>query len=138
MLKIKRLTETAKLPVRAYPSDAGLDMFSNEDVIINPRQTIKISTGIAIELPYGFMALNLDRSSLGIKGIHNFAGVIDHEYRGELFIVLYNSNDIPVVINKGDKISQLVIIPILLVHPYEVKELIDTNRGNNGFGSTGV
>lgn len=138
LLKVKRITESARLPVRTNPSDAGLDLYADEDVRLLQNTTTKISTGIAIELPYGTVGLFLDRSSLGSKSIHNFAGVIDSSYRGELFVVLHNAGTTTYTINKGAKIAQLVVLPILLPTAYEVNELTSTERGDKGFGSSGV
>jgi dUTP pyrophosphatase len=138
VLKVKRLNENAKLPTRSNPNDAGLDLYAIQDTILHPDGIIKIGTGIAIELPYGTVGLQLDRSSLGSKGIHNFAGVIDSNYRGELFVVLHNSTDKTFILKQGDRIAQLVIMPILLPTPIEVEELTNTERGINGFGSSGV
>jgi dUTP diphosphatase len=136
-LKVKRLNENAKLPTRANPNDAGLDLYAIYDTILHPLCVVKIPTGIAIELPENTVGLQLDRSSLGSKGIHNFGGVIDSSYRGELFVGLYNSTDKTFFIKQGDRIAQLVIIPILLPMPIEVEELTNTARGDNGFGSSG-
>lgn len=98
-LSVKRLSETAKLPTKAYPSDAGWDVYADEDVTILPGQTVKVSTGIAVQLPpildsgYETVAnLVWDRGSLGSKGIHRLAGVADFAFAGELFIVLTNLN----------------------------------------------
>lgn len=138
LLKVKRLTESAKLPVRGTVESAGLDLFADEDILIKPSETKKISTGIAIELPPGTVGLFLDRSSIGINGLHNHAGVIDSDYRGELFVVLHNGADHQWVIVKGAKISQLVVLPYIALYPYEVEELSETGRNSNGFGSTGA
>lgn len=152
MLNVKRLTASAKLPVRGTQGSAGLDIFADESIILLPGQTKKISTGVAIELPENTVGLLLDRSSFGNKSIHNFAGVIDSDYRGELFVVLHYAVESdtdegflagllyqqPFKINQGDKITQLVIIPYVFLQPCFVDELNNTPRGINGFGSTGV
>lgn len=138
MLKTKKLKEGAILPKRSHPNDAGLDIYSNENKIIPPGKVELISTGIAMELPHGTVGLLLDRSSMGKKGIKVFGGVIDSDYRGEYIVALYNSSDSNYIVSAGDRIAQLVILPIILAEPYEVTELTETNRGNNNFGSTGV
>lgn len=136
-------------------------MFADEDVTILPGQTKEISTGIAIELPYGTVGLFLDKSSIGKQSVHNFAGVIDAGYRGELFVFLHNmvvydysvteqftSNDMllnsllraPYIIKKGDKITQLVVVPFISMLPYDIGrgELSESDRGIKAFGSSGV
>lgn len=98
-LFVKRLSETAKLPTKAHPSDAGWDLYADEDVVIYPGETCKISTGIAIQLPEDChtkfetaVSLVWDRGSLGSKGISHTAGVIDYAYNGEIFVCLTNLN----------------------------------------------
>ena len=140
LLKTKRLTESATLPTRNYPSDAGLDLYADETVLITEQIKI-IKTGIAIELPYGTVGLILDRSSMGSRGIKVFGGVIDSNYRGELLVGLARvagSVHNMQVVQKGDKIAQLVILPILLPEIYEVQELTETDRGEKRLGSSGV
>ncbi len=139
LIKVKRVSETAKLPVRGTSGSAGLDIFSDEDyIVLDPGETRKIATGIGIQLPPGTVGLLLDRSSLGSQGIHNFAGVIDSDYRGEVFVVLHNTTSDPYYIVHGHKISQLVVVPYIELHPYEVDELTTTERGKGAFGSTGA
>lgn len=139
LLKVKRLSSGAKLPVRGTPNSAGLDIFADEDYIfIDPGETRKIATGIAIQIPPGFVGLFLDKGSIGSQGIHNFAGVIDSDYRGELFVFLHNTRDRPAYFVHGQKITQLVIVPYLTMEPYEVDDLTTTERGNGAFGSTGA
>jgi dUTP pyrophosphatase len=138
LIKVKRLTESAKLPERGTEGSAGLDIFADENVSINPGETIKIHTGIAVEIPPGCVGLFLDKSSFGITGVHNYAGVIDSDYRGELMVVLHNSTSVGKVYVAGQKITQLVVVPFISLHPYEVQELSDTQRGNGAFGSTGA
>lgn len=138
LLKVKRLTKSAKLPERGTVGSAGLDIFADEEIALLPDTTSKVSTGIAIELPPGTVGLFLDRGSLGSNGIHNFAGVIDADYRGELFVVLHNATNREILIKKEQKITQMVVLPYIALHPYEVKELSETMRGAGAFGSTGV
>ncbi len=148
LLKTKLLKENAKLPVRAHQYDAGLDLFSTADYTIPYGSIIEVSTGIAVEIPPGTVGLVLDKSGLGAKGIKVFGGVIDAEYRGEVIVVvaraalpdgvLHLTRESTIHIKAGDKIAQLVLLPILLPIPYQVDELTDTARGVNGFGSTGT
>jgi dUTP pyrophosphatase len=147
LLPVKRLTESAKLPVRGSEQAAGLDIFADETVYIYPGETKRIKTGIAIELPPGTVGLFMDRGSVSSRGLHIFAGVIDADYRGELEVVLHNANQIAhiaersqdrlVHIRAGDKITQLVILPYIHMTAYEVQQLNDTERGEGRFGSTG-
>ena len=134
-VNIKRLDPTVELPKYAHPTDAGLDLRSNEDCRL-------VSTGLAIALPDGYAGFVQPRSGLAIKqglSIVNTPGLIDAHYRGELKVILINldpSNNIQ--INKGDRIAQLVIQEVPTVNLIEVEELDETDRGNGGFGSTGV
>lgn len=138
LVKVKRLTESAKLPTRGTEGSAGLDIYTDETVDIWPGITRRIHTGIAVELPPGTVGLFLDKGSIGITGVHNFAGVIDADYRGELMVVLHNTSTTIQHYEKGQKITQLVVLPYIALHPYEVKELNETTRNDGAFGSTGA
>ena len=137
-VNIKRLDPTVELPKYAHPTDAGLDLRSNEDCVLKPFERRLVSTGLAIALPDGYAG----RSGLPIKqglSIVNTPGLIDAHYRGELKVILINldpSNNIQ--INKGDRIAQLVIQEVPTVNLIEVEELDITDRGAGGFGSSGV
>ena len=141
-VNIKRLDPTVELPKYAHPTDAGLDLRSNEDCILKPFERRLVSTGLAIALPDGYAGFVQPRSGLAIKqglSIVNTPGLIDAHYRGELKVILINldpTNDIQ--INKGDRIAQLVIQEVPTVNLIEVEELDKTDRGNGGFGSSGV
>lgn len=142
-IKVKKLTTTAKLPERQTNGSMGADLHADllEPVTILPGKTVKIPTGIAIELPsneYG--AFVFGRSGLGIKhGIApaNCVGCIDSDYRGELIVGLHNSSDMAFVIQPGERIAQLVIMPVVAAHYFAAEELANTTRGEGGFGSTG-
>lgn len=145
-LEIKKLTSTAKLPTKAYPSDLGYDLYSDEDVELSFPEVKKIKTGICIGFPKGWGGFIKDRSSMASKGFTVSGGVIDHEYTGEISVLIsfmhpniYErmSPSTPRKINKGDKIAQLVLIPVSDFQVVEVSELGDTSRGSNGFGSSG-
>ncbi len=116
-------------------------MYSIEDVTIEAGRIGKIKTGVSIDLPPGTVGIIKDRSSMGSKGMHVFAGVIDCGYIGEISVILYNSGKPsetwPYVVKKGDKIAQLVIMPIEVVEWEQVQELSSTERGSSGFGSSG-
>ena len=145
-IRIKKLTSTAQIPFKAHDYDAGFDLHADEDATVKAGQTILISTGIAMEIPKGFVGLIWDRSSMGVKGIHRFAGVIDSGYRGEVKVWLsnfsYGLKDWPHYhvqydIKRGDRIAQLVVQQIPLMRVIEVEELEDSARSCGGFGSSG-
>lgn len=130
-------------PQRATAGSAGMDLSAciEEDIILSPRQLVRIPTGIAIALPGPeYVALVYARSGLGIKhgiALSNGVGVIDSDYRGEIQVGLTNLSDKPYTIHPGDRIAQLVVTPVVLPQLEWVEELDDTERGTGGFGSTG-
>ena len=136
-ISVKRLATDAILPTRAHPNDAGMDLYGLEDVVLGPNQGKVARTGIAIALTDGFVGLVADRSSLAKKGIKTAGGVIDAGYRGELQIVLWNLSNDEIRLCRGDRIAQLLIIPIATPAILEVTELDATQRGAKGFGSSG-
>ena len=135
-IKIKKLHKDAKIPLYATEHSAAFDLYSIESVIINPNETKIISTGISMEIPEGKVGLIWDRSGLGSKGIHRFAGVIDSDYRGEWKIVLHNRSSLAIKINIGDRIAQAIIQDYYKSEFIE-DELSETKRDQSGFGSTG-
>jgi dUTP pyrophosphatase len=142
-LPVRKLYSDAKMPVRANPTDAGLDLFAQEDGSLLPGQRTLVSTGISITVPINHYGRIAPRSGLAVKaGIDVLAGVIDHSYTGEVKVVLINlSNGDETqrfTWRKGDKIAQLIIEKCLLIDPVEVGELASSARGAGGFGSTGV
>ncbi|MBU5682719.1 MAG: dUTP diphosphatase [Candidatus Aenigmatarchaeota archaeon] len=137
-LKVKRLNESAKLPERKREGDAGLDLYSIEDIEINPNEIKLVSTGIAIEIPKGYVGIIKDRSGLATKGLHVLAGVIDENYRGEVKIVLINLGKEKIFLEKYSRVAQLLILPYLKCNVKEVEELSETERGDSGFGSSGI
>lgn len=137
-LKVKKLVLEAKLPMRATAGDAGLDLYSVEDIAIQPGERIVVRTGVAMEIPFGYAGLIWDKSGLAAKkGIKVMGGVIDAGYRGEIQVVLVNLGDEPHAIAVGDKIAQILVQKVELLGVEEVAELSDTERGDGGFGSTG-
>lgn len=134
---VKRLSPEAVLPTRAHADDAGLDLYGLEDAIIAPSQGKLLRTGIAVQLPKGFFALVADRSSQAKRGIKTAGGVIDSGYRGEIHVVLWNISGAELRIQKGDRIAQLLILPVTTPTITEVTDLDDTARGAKGFGSSG-
>ena len=137
-VKIIKLHPDAKIPKYGSEFAAAFDLYSVEECELNPGETKAIQTGIAIEIPEGKVCLIWDRSGLGSKGIHRFAGVIDSDYRGEYKIVLHNHNKEIFKIEKGDRIAQAIIQDYYKVEFEEVSELSFTSRGDGSFGSTGI
>lgn len=139
ILKVKKIDAAAKLPTRATAGDAGLDLYSVEDVAIQPGDRLVVRTGIAMEIPSGYAGLVWDKSGLAAKrGLKTMGGVIDAGYRGEIQVVLVNLGSDVHAIAVGDKIAQLLIQKVELPDIEEVSGLSDSERGDGGFGSTGV
>lgn len=136
-IKIKKLDSEAKIPIHATQEAAGFDIYSLQDTILKPRETTKVSTGIAFEIPLGYYVRIEDRSGMAIKGIHKVAGIIDSDYRGEVCIVLHNSTQDSYKIEKHDRIAQGILTPVHQAIFTESKELSETQRGEGGFHSTG-
>ena len=137
-LKVKRHTDTAKLPEQALQGDLGYDVFADEDKWIEPGGYKLVSTGISVHnssYKYGFIIK--DRSSVAMKGLFTHAGVIDAGYTGEIKVLFHNNSATSIKIEHGDKIAQLVPQPVVNFEVEEVEELFETKRGKNGFGSTG-
>lgn len=162
ILEIKLLNKTAKAPYKARETDAGFDLFANEDITILPNERVIVSTGIAMHIPEGHYGRIADRSSMAAKGIVVSGGVVDSEYRGEIRVILTNrkgftrnftnivhpvkgvtsiqSEIIPdeeYTISKGDKIAQIIIEKIGLPEIKIVETLSKSSRGEKGFGSSG-
>ena len=139
-LKVKRLTDTAKLPVRAHPDDSGADIFSDDVThVIDPGERRLVSTGIAATVCHGLDIQFVDKSGLAWKkGITVLGGLIDTAYRGELKVILFNSGKEPYTVEHGSKLTQVVVRPVVYSEIVEVDELDDTVRDVGGFGSTGV
>ena len=135
-MKIK-LDEGAFMPTRAYPTDAGLDLYARETQIVPARESATFDTGVHIELPLGTVGMLKSKSGLNVNHGITSEGVIDVGYTGSICVKLYNHSGYNYKVNKGDKISQLVILPILTPTLEVVNELEVHGRGNNGFGSTG-
>ncbi|WP_250859910.1 dUTP diphosphatase [Oceanirhabdus seepicola] len=139
-LNIKRLSSEAILPSFANKGDAGLDMFSIEEKIILPGESVLVSTGIAIQLPRNTEAQIRPRSGLALKHsltVLNTPGTIDEGYRGEIKIILINHGKKEFKVTKGMKIAQMVVKPILDIEVIEVSTLSSSERGIGGFGSSG-
>lgn len=135
-MKIK-LDEGAFLPTRAYPTDAGLDLYAREGQIVCARESAIFDTGVHIELPPNTVGMLKSKSGLNIKYGITSEGVIDVGYTGSIRVKLYNHSGYDYIVNEGDKISQLVILPICTPALELVDELGLTRRGEKGFGSSG-
>ena len=136
-IEILKVSPEAVLPTRAHPDDAGLDLYNLDDVLLEAGAGKVVKTGIALALPAGHVGLVADRSSLGKKGIKTAGGVIDAGYRGEIHIVLWNISPESIQLKRGERIAQLLILPVATPAVQEVSSLNETSRGVNGFGSTG-
>ncbi len=137
-LKIKRLCADAKLPAYAMIGDAGLDLFASETVILKKGDKAAIPTGIAMEIPDGYVGLIWDKSGLAVKsGLKTLGGVIDSGYRGEVLVGMINLGAADFAFEKGNKIAQMIIQKKESVIVEEAAELSDADRGARGFGSSG-
>ncbi len=136
-VKVKKLSNDAVLPKRAYDNDAGADIFAIERTEIPPHSSAKIRTGIAIALAGKTAGLIWGKSSVESRGLIVTAGLIDEGYRGEIIVCMQNLTDKIQLIEKGQKVAQLVVIPVYYPSFKETKELPSSKRGIFGFGSTG-
>ena len=138
-LRFKKLQPDAQAPLKSHPGDLGFDLFSTINLVIAPHQRGMVKTGIAVGFPENVGGILKDRSGLASKlGLHVLAGVIDSTYTGEIIVVMLNTGMVPVQIDKGDKVAQLLILPVFQVsNLIEVEDLGTTDRGADGFGSTG-
>ena len=151
-MRVKLLSPNAKVPTRSSNGAAGYDLYadnikevcddfpSNNRILLFPGQTLKVGTGIAIELPKCTFGAIYARSSLGVNhGIapSNCVGIVDEDYRGEIVVALHNHSNSVFIFDYGDRIAQLVIQPYIAADISIVDNLSDTERGNGGFGSTG-
>ena len=140
-LACTRLSDGATLPTRAHDGDAGLDLYASEAATLGPGERASVGTGIALEVPPGHAGLVLPRSGLAARhgiALVNAPGLIDAGYRGEVRVLLLNTDPVePFEIAPGDRIAQLLITPFAEAVPIEVGELSASARGNGGFGSSG-
>ena len=141
-VNIKKLNEKAIIPTYGTECSAGFDLYSvsDEEITINPHETVFIKTGLAMEIPIGYGGFIFARSGLSTKkGLApvNKVGIIDADYRGEIMVALYNQTDETKTIDAHERIAQMVIMPFITANFIETNELSETKRGNNGFGSSG-
>lgn len=142
-INIKLLNENAQVPTRGSKYAAGYDLYAAtaEDIEIAPHSTVKVGTGISVELPNGTFGAIFARSGLATKkGLRpaNCVGVCDSDYRGEYIVAVHNDTDEMMTIAAGERIAQLIVMPFVAVEFNTVNELTETERGDGGFGSTGT
>jgi dUTP pyrophosphatase len=149
-LRVKRLHEDAKLPTKAHDGDLGYDLYALENTVIRGGSVGIVDTGIACDFPDNYGALIRDRSSVATKAnLLVVAGVIDNGYKGQIKVAFHNPlfkvanspgqlQSLDVEIQKGDKIAQMILMPVVTMPVEEVDELTDSSRGTGGFGSTGA
>ena len=143
-IKIKKLSPSAILPTYGSAGAAGADLYAlpeGDPVTVNPGETVMIRTGLSMAIPEGYVGLNFARSGLASKrGLApaNKVGVIDSDYRGELMVALHNHGNAPQTVNPGDRVAQLLVVPVITAQFTETDSLDDTERGTGGFGSTGI
>lgn len=140
-IQIMKLDPDAVLPSKAHPTDAGYDLYAAEAVILQPGESALVGTGIAMALPSATEAQVRPRSGIALKHqvtVLNAPGTIDADYRGEVKVILINHGRLPFHIDKGMKIAQMVIAPVLATSLAEVRSLDQTVRGEGGFGSSGM
>lgn len=142
-IRIKKLDSRAVIPTLGSEFSAGSDLYAvlDEDISIEPFETVFIHTGLAVEIPEGYAGLVYARSGLASKkGLApaNKVGVVDADYRGELMVALHNHSKTAQTVSNGERVAQLVITPFLKAEYVESEELSDTVRGSGGFGSTGT
>lgn len=143
MLRVKLLEDGARLPVVAHPGeDLGYDLFALEPTRLAPRTTVRVRTGIAVEarhpqtgVPLGLLVR--DRSSMAVRGIATTGGIIDAGYRGEILVLMTNLGDAAAELNAGEKIAQMIPVPVLTGQVHEVQSLEESSRAHRGFGSSG-
>lgn len=142
-INITKLNANATIPTRGSSQAAGYDLYAcvNESITIPAHSTVKIGTGLAIEIPDNYFGAIFARSGLATKkGLRpsNCVGVCDSDYRGEYIVALHNDTDVDMTIEPNERIAQLVVMPYLSVEFNEVGSLTNTERGSGGFGSTGA
>lgn len=142
-MNFKKLNENATTPTRGSEEAAGWDLYAciDKEIWIQPHETVKIGTGLAIAIPTGYYGAIYARSGIATKqGLRpaNAVGVIDSDYRGELIVALHNDSEHPQSVVPAERIAQIIVCPYMNIKWNEVKELDTTERGEGGFGSTDI
>ncbi len=136
-LKIKRLKENAQLPSYAHPGDVGLDLYAMETITVKPGEHARFWHGFALELEEGYGAFVMDKSSISKAGLKTMGGVFDAGFRGEYNTHLVNVGSESYTVEAGDKVGQLIILPVVIAELEETDTLSESSRGTGAFGSTG-
>ena len=141
-LPVQKLRDDAEVPQRAYPGDAGLDLVACESAVVGPGERAVVGTGVAVAVPDGYAGFVTPRSGLAARhgiALVNSPGLIDSGYRGEIRVVLFNTDrEAPFTVEPGMRIAQLVLVPVSTAATVEVAELPESHRGTAGFGSSGT
>lgn len=138
-VKVQKIHEDAVIPEYAHATDAGADIYAIEDMTIKPHATVLVGTGLKVAVPAGYEIQIRPRSGMSLKTamrVANTPGTIDAGYRGEVYVIMENTGNLTYNISKGDKVAQMVIMPVPMINWIETNELDNTDRGEGGFGST--
>lgn len=141
LIEIKINSDDAKVPTRATAGAAGYDLCALDEHLLVPQRPTLIKTGISMAIPDGFVGMVCSRSGLALKKgvfVLNAPGIIDSDYRGDVGVILFNALDTPMMIEKGDRIAQILFMPLSILPMVQVDELTETIRGTGGFGSTSI
>ncbi len=136
-IKVKKIKDGAQLPKYHLVGDVGMDMYAMETVTLQPGDHYRFWHGFAMEFDNGYAAIVKDKSSISKEGLHTMGGVFDAGYRGEYNTHLVNLSDKAYTVETGDKVSQLIIYPVVIAELEEADTLSESERGEGGFGSTG-
>ena len=139
-INFRKLDSELPTPGHAHPGDGGVDLYARENVRLEPEAWTMVPTGIAVAIPVGYAGLVVPRSGLAARrgvGVVNGPGLVDAGYRGEINVILINHGSDPLELERGERIAQLVVVPVVEQEFVEVDELPESERGAGGFGSTG-
>lgn len=137
-VKFKKLSDNALPFAYSRENDACMDMYAGKDTVVYTNQTVIVPTNIAVELPKDYEGIVRGRSGLASKGVYTHAGTIDESYRGNIGVIITNFNERPFIVKEGMRIAQFTIKSVYRIALEEVNELSETNRGSQGFGSSGL
>lgn len=139
-ITFRKLDKELPTPRHAHPGDGGVDLYAREAVRLEPEEWTLVPTGIAVAIPDGYAGLVVPRSGLAARqgvGVVNGPGLVDAGYRGEIKVILINHSAVPLQLERGERVAQLVVVPVVEQEFIEVDELPESTRGAGGFGSTG-